>query len=460
MKNIKYFSLIAVASLFWQCEPSVDEFQPSKGTADFTTFVSVGDSYSAGYVDGALGYSGQMVSFPNMIANQLKSVGMVGEFKQPLTTEGKSVGTTVVDADGNLNGYFKLKVVDAAGTLSPVPTPGDKTILSTWIGDQAPFRNVGVPGAKTFHLLTPVFGNYTLGTGNYNPFYSRFASTPGTSTVFGDAMANNPTFASIWIGGNDVLLFALAGGEGTVGGLGANDITDLTTFTNSIGYLFSTLKNAGIEGVTGNIPDINSLPYFTTVPYNALLLTAAQATTLNGAYAAYNTNAASNGLPQISFVEGYNGLVVYDKLGYLRHAVSTDRILLPAGSKIKSAQWGSAVPIGKEYVLDANEITNITTYTNNFNNVIKSQADANNLAFVDLKALMADIVDQKVIDGVTYSSTFVKGNTFSLDGIHATPRGSAVIANEFIKAINAKYNASVPMVNINDYRVNVFPEVE
>jgi hypothetical protein len=64
MKNIKYFTLFLLGALLWQCELNVDEFEPSKGNADFTTFVSIGDSYSAGYTDGALGFDGQQVSFP------------------------------------------------------------------------------------------------------------------------------------------------------------------------------------------------------------------------------------------------------------------------------------------------------------------------------------------------------------------------------------------------------------
>lgn len=458
MKSLQYILLLSVATLFWQCEPTVDEFQPSAGQADFTKFVSIGDSYSAGYTDGALGYEGQLVSFPNIIAEQLKSVGMQGEFKQPLTAEGKSVGTTTIDANGNKNGYFILKYNADSTAISPAPTPGDMTIFSTFIGNDAPFNNVAVPGAKSIHLVAPQYGDYTLGTGNYNPFYSRFASSPGKSTIFSDGMAAQPTFVSLWIGGNDVLAYALAGGEGTVGANGTNDITATGTFEYVINTMFSTLKAASIEGVTGNIPNINTLPYFTTVPYNGLVLTADQASTLNAAYATYNTYAQANGLPSITFAEGANGFVVEDKLGYIRHAVSTDRILLSALSYIQgSTKWGSATKIGKQYVLDAAEVEAINTATTSFNEILKSKAAEYDLAFADLNQLMNEIVAGKIIDGATYYSTFVSGNIFSLDGIHSTPRGSAVIANEFIKAINSKYGASVPQVNVNNYRTNLFP---
>jgi hypothetical protein len=41
--------------------------------------------------------------------------------------------------------------------------------------------------------------------------------------------------------------------------------------------------------------------------------------------------------------------------------------------------------------------------------------------------------------------------------VHPTPRGYAILANEMIKAINAKYGASVPGVDATKYRGVKFP---
>ncbi|MDX5437011.1 MAG: SGNH/GDSL hydrolase family protein, partial [Pontibacter sp.] len=62
-----------------------------------------------------------------------------------------------------------------------------------------------------------------------------------------------------------------------------------------------------------------------------------------------------------------------------------------------------------------------------------------------------------VRDGVAYSPAFITGNLFSLDGVHPTPRGYAIIANEVIKAINSKYNSSVPQTDITQYRAVLLP---
>jgi len=79
------------------------------------------------------------------------------------------------------------------------------------------------------------------------------------------------------------------------------------------------------------------------------------------------------------------------------------------------------------------------------------------LAFVDAKAIMNQLVSGGIQEnGYTVTSAFVTGAGFSLDGVHPSPRGYALIANRFIQAINAKYGSTVQPVNIGTYRV-LFP---
>ncbi len=44
---------------------------------------------------------------------------------------------------------------------------------------------------------------------------------------------------------------------------------------------------------------------------------------------------------------------------------------------------------------------------------------------------------------------FVTGGLFSLDGVHPTSQGQAIIANEFIKITNAKFNANLPLIDVS-----------
>lgn len=60
-------------------------------------------------------------------------------------------------------------------------------------------------------------------------------------------------------------------------------------------------------------------------------------------------------------------------------------------------------------------------------------------------------------NGIGFNTSYVSGGAFSLDGVHPNPRGYALIANEYIKAINAKYGSSVPEVDVTRYTGIVFP---
>lgn len=81
------------------------------------------------------------------------------------------------------------------------------------------------------------------------------------------------------------------------------------------------------------------------------------------------------------------------------------------------------------------------------------------LAYVDANTKMNELGGQSGIvwDGVRYSAKFVTGGAFSLDGVHLTGRGYAIIANEFIKAINTKYKSTLPQVDPNKYSGITFP---
>lgn len=435
----RYITFLFLLVTAVSCEPKIDDFSPSAGSADFTRYVALGNSLTAGYSNGALYTSGQSYSYANLIAQQMKLAGG-GEFVQPVVTneDGLLPGKMTLGVSTNCLGVSSLGPVSAGGTPSGIPAALAPVGYSV--------HNFGVPGAKSYHLVAPGYGNPAgLATlpPTANPYFVRFASSPETS-VLADALSVDPTFFSLWIGNNDVLGYSTSGGMGDV-------ITSQDLFTGALNGLITGLTANGAKGVVANIPEITSAPFFTTVPYNGLVLTdQAQVDALNMAYSALG----------ISFQLGQNAFIIADPSApaHLRQIKSTEYVLLTVPQdSIRCAGWGSIKPIPGQYTLDELEVSAIQTATNAFNQTLKTLAESKNLAFVDVNAFLRNAKTGLVYDGIRFSLTYVTGGVFSLDGIHLTPRGNAIVANYFIDVINAKYNSTIPHVNIGDYPGLVFP---
>ena len=64
-------SALSLVSCNTDFERDVNNMTVSTGKADFSKFVSVGNSLTSGFRDGALSLDGQNESFPTMIAKQM-----------------------------------------------------------------------------------------------------------------------------------------------------------------------------------------------------------------------------------------------------------------------------------------------------------------------------------------------------------------------------------------------------
>jgi lysophospholipase L1-like esterase len=451
----KYILCIGLVGLLFSCKPELDDFSPSEGNADFSVYVALGNSLTAGYADGSLYRSSQMNSYPAILAEQFQKAGG-GEFTQPLISTEEGVGFTI-----NPTGLvFRTKAILGSSTnclgetsLGPIPAivnPNQTELYNVlFYPVNGLYNNLGVPGAKSFHLTYDGYGNPANLVTNIptaNTYFVRFASATNT-TILGDALAQNPTFFTLWIGNNDILGYAASGGWG-------DTITGLQSYTNVMNMLLTNLTSGGAKGVIANIPDMLSAPYFsymsTKVPYNGLVLTnQAQVDALNAAY-----------LPLgITFALGQNPFIVRDALSpYPRQMKPTDRFLLtlPTDS-LQCFQYGSAIPIPHKYILDENEISNVNNAIEDYNQVISDLAIQYNLAFIDVYTIVKDLKSGIVTDGITLTADFVTGNAFSLDGIHLTQMGYAYIANQFIKEINAKYGSNLPTVSLTNYQSVILP---
>lgn len=493
---IKNFKWLLLASLtFAACSEddnsSTTEEPITAGSADLSNYVALGDSFAAGYSDNALFRAAQENAYPNLIAQQFALVGG-GDFSTPFMVD--NVGG--FSAGGNQIPAFPTRLYfNGAGPANVTGVSG--TEYGTTVA--GPFNNMGVPGAKSFHLGI-------AGYGALNPYFGRFASAP-TASVIGDAVAQNPTFFSLWIGGNDVLAYATSGGTGVnqAGNMnpatyGGSDITDPMVFDATYNGLVNALTANGAKGVVANLPYVNSLPYFTTVPYNPVPLDEATANQLNtqligllkqalnafgeGDRIDFVTAGPNNRLlikdesltnlaPQLTMAlqaAGYpapTAAFIAGIYGQARHAKNTagfrDFILLPTRTIIGTIQAGVPAPmnvIGVTYPLqDAAVLTNaeageVQVATDAFNTTISNVATSKGLAMVDTKAVMEDLLAGGIRFGNYHITTsYVTGGAFSLDGVHPSARGYALIANEFLKAINATYGSNFKGHDLADFQI-------
>ena len=86
------------------CQPDLEkDVNVSAGAVDFTTYVAVGNSLTAGFSDGGLYLEGQQNSYPNLLAQQFKFVGG-GDFAQPPVPAGPGKRLGLLAASGPVAG--------------------------------------------------------------------------------------------------------------------------------------------------------------------------------------------------------------------------------------------------------------------------------------------------------------------------------------------------------------------
>jgi hypothetical protein len=516
MKNYKYIGLLLLSISVVSCDvnneldPILEDFAPvvaaDANGLDFSKYIAVGASFTAGYSDGALFKASQESSFPNILASKFSAFGG-GDFNQPLMAD--NIGGLLLDgtdiAEPRL--YF-----NGAGPTRLVADPTTDVTVSVAGG----LNNYGIPGAKSFHFLAAGYGSLAgARVGLANPYFARMASSP-LATVLGDAMAQSPTFFTLSeVGGNDVLGYATSGGSGEdqspseenpTGNLdpstyGTNDITNPLVFDEVFRGMVVRMTSGGAKGVIATVPDITLLPFFTTVPFNPVPLDAATVAAVNSAYAAYNGGiqqafaflvantpmteemaAAEIAKRTISFAVGANAVVIMDEdltdltvinpsLISMRQTTAEDFLVLSGSSFIGTLEDpskptsvnGVGVPLADKWVLTSNELASIKVATDAYNATITDVAAANeNVALIDLNAILREAASGIKFDRYTLTTGLVRGGLVSLDGVHLTSRGYALMANRILVAVDAKFGSNFTLATnglakADDYATNYSP---
>ena len=455
IKTSKYaITLVLLLAIITSCkdynELNIDPVD--SGDANFSSYVAVGNSLTAGFQNNALYQSGQEYSFANLLARQFNN----GEnFNQPLISDpGISPG----------GGRIELT------SLDPIQTTRNSNQGSPINQDDKPFSNLGVPGAILVDYLNPNnSGNLKERATDpnnpaFNPFYNvvmeQSELAKDAPNLHHQVAKQDPTLITFWLGNNDVLNFVTSGGEGQTP-TDPNDFTQL--YQNSATAMAST----GAKVILYNIPDVTSIPY---VFYLRLQLEQQQAIRFNNETQSYQL--------AVETQEGLQYFDIYiqtdDGTRIMREA---DFPILPAQEYFAQVQSGQVNPpidangdgipesaIPDQLVLDgpaggpsgSSELEQAASAVAQYNATIQNVASGSTFTLVDINSIFGDIVSTFQnsggqngyrIDGLNLRP--VPGELFSFDGVHPTNRGSAIIANETIEVMNNAFNSDIDQINVS-----------
>jgi hypothetical protein len=393
------------------CALAVGAFSQSKPAVDFSRLVVVGDSLSAGVQNFSLLDTQQPNGYAALIAGQAGTAMTLPLVPYPgapnvLTLVRKSVPPIILPAPGTL----------------PNPPRDNPTVQAT---------NVSIPGLTVADAF--------LAPSQISPLQGPVAAWaeivlgypgPAASQV-DEALALNPSAIIMWLGNNDALVPAITGQ--------LDGLTPLPVFTAAYTKLIATLAATNASLITANIPDVTEIPFFTPVPRIA----------------------KETGLP-LSTVTSVLGVSSSD---YLRTTAVPIALGLLAGTPPPPPYvWPTSCPLPSPGLLppgvplpcvftSANAVQ-VRSVIASYNNVITQQAAAAGVPLVDIHSLITEIVQNGYKTGDECLTAYFLGGLFSLDGIHPTNTGYAVIANAFIDQMNEVWGAGLDEVNVHQIAEN------
>jgi len=353
---------------------------PAQARADLTRLVIVGDSLSAGFQNGSLLDSQQVHGYANLLARQAQT-------PLPLPLIGPPGIPNVLEL------------------ISPGPPPVIVRAPGASSGRDDPrvqAFDLAVPGANVADALNtrPKFPPTNL-TDLILGLPGLLQGIPSRSQVEW-AEALHPTTIVVWLGNNDALAAAI--------GVDLTLLTPLADFQAAYKTVMDRLAATGATLVVANVPDVTVIPAL--VPAEEV--------------------AAEFGLP-------------LSVIGPILDIGPGDRVLADAFPLIEAILEGiSPGPLPRNEVLTAGGAALIQARVDQYNAFIASEAQANGAALVDIHGLLATIQARGfVVNGRRLTTGFL-GGVFSLDGVHPTNTGYAVVANKFIEALDVAFAAGIP----------------
>ncbi|MFZ5553097.1 MAG: hypothetical protein ACOZCO_08290 [Bacteroidota bacterium] len=434
----------AVAVLFFACTPKVELPHIHSGNADFTRFVAIGDGYMAGYQDGAMWQEAQSRSIPALLFSSLQQAGSTS-FNQALMPDNSGLGTSSKPWEGIYVTASRLGYktdCEGVSSLSPLKSFHSAGSEASYLSSQSvsSLDDFTVPFANVADLNSAAL-NTT------NVYWNRVAGNFSGLSPAAAAASRQPSFFAAWLGMEDIFYYARNGGFNCT-------INSSSSFAAGLDSILLPMVNNGAKGILATLPDFRNFPYYSLVTWNGADLEQDDADSLTALYVSF-------GMPHISFQAGKNGFVIEDPAapsGY-RQMISDEYITLSVPiDSMKCYYYGILVNvIHDRYSLDSSEVTFLDQMISDYNAVIIQKAAQYGLAVADMNTYFANVKTGIMSNGVEIDAEFVSGGFYSLDGFYPTQKGAALIANQFILAINAYYGSTLPAIHCADCNGVIFP---
>ncbi|MDB4889052.1 MAG: lipolytic protein family [Gemmatimonadetes bacterium] len=373
----------------------------------FKSYVAIGNSITAGFQSGGINDSTQRQSYARLLALQMGTQYHYPSVPLPGCTPPIANTQTGALVGGAPATTCTLRASSSiTDILNNVAVPGARVLDPT---------SVSAPASN---LLTDIF--------------------LAGKTQVQKALEAQPTFTTIWIGSNDVLVAGLSGIIVPQPALGqAGIISTQAQFQTSYDLMISQLTTGApnLKGVLIGVAQVGNLP----------LLSSGALIASSPAIQAGISAAAGKAVTVHPDCLGSASLI---NVPSLVAAIRANSPAAPPFIVCSKGEAGFPFPVGDLYVLDAAEQATLSATITGYNTYIKGKADAIGFAFYDPNILFA----AKHANGeippfpnlASTNATF--GTLITLDGIHPSAATHVLIANELIAIINAKYNTTLKPV--------------
>ncbi len=386
--------------------------EPTAGGDLFERYVALGNSITAGFQSSGINDSTQRRSYAVLLAERMSTLFEIPALARPgcpppqvNVFSGETVGGDQAPACS-----FRIR---------PVPRV---------------LNNVAVPGAAVIDALS-----------NLDPASNANTLTTvllGGRTQIEAAARVEPTFASVWLGNNDVLSAALSGNPALI----TPPQAFAQRYTAALDSLETVAGQAGLEGVLVGVADVTLAPFLS--PGAAYFQAEAQGALPPTFDVADNCAPESlGGVGETTFVPFTYGIGVLLNLASAGQQVELD---CTDNRDIEEIVGPAAVPddIEGTSLLVSQETGQVVGAVQAYNQAIQAEAQDRGWAFFDPNPLFLSQLQAGQIPlfpNVTGPQAVTQpfGPLFSKDGVHPSSEAHRILAGAIAEAINAHYDTEL-----------------